>query len=138
VKPSTQADARRPTRCTGSALRRTDGAVLPFRGKEDAMKDEHFESVLRRDGFVEVERRNMPPGMIVAEHAHPFDVRALVLNGEITLTVDGVEYSYREGDIFVLPAGHRHAEAVGPAGVDYLVGRRRAAVTPTNDPSRTS
>lgn len=87
------------------------------------MKDADFEFTLRRDGFA-VERRSMPPQMVVAEHAHPFDVRALVLNGEITLTVEGVEYAYREGDIFVLPAGHRHAEAVGPAGVDYLVGRR--------------
>ncbi|HXU66564.1 MAG TPA: cupin domain-containing protein, partial [Casimicrobiaceae bacterium] len=67
------------------------------------------------------------------EHAHPFDVRALVLNGEITLTVEGVQYAYREGDIFVLPAGHRHAEAVGPAGVDYLVGRRPFAPGPTRD-----
>jgi hypothetical protein len=49
------------------------------------------------------------------------------------LTVEGVEYAYREGDIFVLPAGHRHAEAVGPAGVDYLVGRRSFAPGPTGD-----
>jgi len=96
------------------------------------MKDEQFESALRRDGF-DVERRSMPPLTVVAEHAHPFDVRALVLNGEITLTVEGVEYAYREGDIFVLPAGHRHAESVGPAGVDYLVGRRLLDATPTND-----
>jgi quercetin dioxygenase-like cupin family protein len=98
---------------------------------------ETFEAALRRDGF-DIGHQALAAGAVVAEHAHPFDVRALVLNGEITLTVDGVEYAYREGDIFVLPAGHRHAEAVGPAGVDYLVGRRRAAVTPTNDPSRTS
>ena len=96
------------------------------------MKEAHFESALLRDGF-DVERRSLPPQMRVAEHAHPYDVRALVLNGEITLTVEGVEYAYREGDLFVLPAGHRHAEAVGPAGVDYLVGRRRLDAQPTND-----
>jgi len=96
------------------------------------MKDAHFESALRRDGF-DVERRSLPPQTRVAEHAHPYDVRALVLNGEITLTVEGVEYAYREGDVFVLPAGHRHAEAVGPAGVDYLVGRRSPGATPTTD-----
>ena len=54
------------------------------------MKDAHFESALRRDGFA-VERQSMPPQTRVAEHAHPYDVRALVLNGEITLTVEGVE-----------------------------------------------
>ena len=96
------------------------------------MKDEQFELALRRDGF-DVRRDTMPPDTVVGEHAHPFDVRALVLNGEITLTVEGVQYAYREGDIFVLPAGHRHAEAVVPAGVDYLVGRRPFTSGPTRD-----
>ena len=40
------------------------------------------------------------------------------------------------GAAFVMPAGHRHAEAVGPDGVQYLVGRRNAPAT--NDESRTS
>ena len=98
------------------------------------MKEAQFESALHRDGF-DVERRSLPPCAVVAEHAHAFDVRALVLNGEITLTVEGVEYAYREGDIFVLPAGHRHAETVGPAGVDYLVGRRNLDASSTIDRS---
>jgi len=101
------------------------------------MKDEQFESALRRAGFDDIERKNLPPGTQVPEHEHPFDVRALVLVGEIRLTVEGDEYAYREGDIFVMPAGHRHAETVGPDGVDYLVGRRRMAPTPANNPSRT-
>lgn len=100
------------------------------------MKDEHFECALRRDGFDDIERKNLPPGMQVPEHAHPFDIRALVLEGEIRLTVEGDEYAYREGDIFVMPAGHRHAEAVGPDGVDYLVGRRKTPAL-ANDPLRT-
>jgi len=101
------------------------------------MKDEQFESALRRAGFDDIERKKLPAGTRVPEHAHPFDVRALVLDGEICLTVEGDEYAYREGDIFVMPAGHRHAEAVGPGGVDYLVGRRRMTPAPANNPSRT-
>jgi quercetin dioxygenase-like cupin family protein len=87
------------------------------------MKEAHFEFALRRDGFA-VERKVVPAQTRVSDHAHPFDVRALVLNGEITLTVEEIEHTYREGDIFVVPAGHRHAEAVGPEGVEYVVGRR--------------
>jgi uncharacterized cupin superfamily protein len=98
--------------------------------------DGDFESVLRRDGFDDIQRKSLPGGILVAEHAHPFDVRALVLDGEITLTIEGIAHAFREGDIFVMPAGHRHAESIGPAGVDYLVGRRHARVDPTNDPSR--
>jgi len=44
-----------------------------------------------------------------------------------------IEQAFREGDIFVMPAGHRHAEAVGPAGVAYLVGRRHGRADSTND-----
>lgn len=94
------------------------------------MRDEDFQVALRRDGF-EVLDNKLPPGMVVPEHALPFDVRALVLDGEITITVEGIEYAYREGDIFVVPAGHRHGEAVGDAGVHYLVGRRSAPAAPT-------
>ena len=93
------------------------------------MDHEHFETALRRDGFDEVARVSYPAGTVNAEHAHPYDVRALVLDGEITLTLEDVDYAYREGDIFVLPAGHRHAETVGPDGVAYLVGRRHAAAS---------
>jgi quercetin dioxygenase-like cupin family protein len=87
------------------------------------LKEAHFEFALRRDGFT-VERKTVAPSTCAAEHAHPFDVRALILNGEITLTVEGIDYTYRVGDIFVMPAGHRHAETVGPEGVEYVVGRR--------------
>ena len=93
------------------------------------LKDAHFEFALRRDGFT-VERKTLAPNARTTEHAHPFDVRALVLNGDITLTVEGIDYAYRAGDIFVMPAGHMHAEAVGPEGVQYLVGRR----APVHDP----
>ena len=89
------------------------------------LKEAHFEFALRREGFA-VERKSIPPHTVAAEHAHPFDVRALVVSGEIALTADGVEQVYREGDIFVMPAGHAHREAVGPAGVEYIVGRRAA------------
>ena len=89
------------------------------------MKDVYFESALRRDGFA-VDRRVLPPGTVVGEHAEAFDVRALVMNGEITLTFDGQEHAYREGDIFIMPAGRAHMETVGAAGVEYVVGHRRA------------
>ena len=98
------------------------------------LKEAHFEFALRREGFA-VERKVQPPQRCVPEHAHPFDVRALVLNGEITLTVEGIDSTYRVGDIFVMPAGHRHAETVGPEGVEYLLGRR-AIDTSRTDPAR--
>jgi quercetin dioxygenase-like cupin family protein len=85
-----------------------------------------FELALHQDGFNEVLTRELPAGFATAEHSHPFDVRALVLAGEITLTVDGLGRAYSEGDVFVMPAGRRHGETVGSAGVHYVAGRRVA------------
>jgi quercetin dioxygenase-like cupin family protein len=101
------------------------------------LQHETFETALRRDGF-DIGRQVLPAGSAVGEHAHPFDVRALVLSGEITLTFAGENYAFRAGDIFVMPAGQRHAETVGAEGVNYLVGRRRTTPQVTQDESRTS
>ena len=101
------------------------------------LQHETFETALRRDGF-DIGHQTLAAGAVVAEHAHPFDVRALVLSGDITLTIAGEDYAFREGDIFVMPAGQPHAEAVGPEGVKYLVGRRRITTQATHDETRTS
>ena len=84
-----------------------------------------FESALVRDKF-EVKTNSLPASHLTTEHTHPFEVRALVTAGEITLTVAGTASAYREGDVFALPTNCPHAEAVGPEGVSYLVGRRYA------------
>ena len=101
------------------------------------LQHETFATALRRAGF-DIGQQALPAGAVVAEHAHPFDVRALVLSGDITLTIAGEDYAFREGDIFVMPAGQRHAETVGAEGVNYLVGRRRITAQPTHEESRTS
>ena len=86
-----------------------------------------FEARLRAEGFPEIRTNNMPPHCHNAEHSHPFDVLALVLEGDITLTVDGSRRTYREGDEFAMKAGCKHVEDVGPQGVKYLVGRKPVA-----------
>jgi quercetin dioxygenase-like cupin family protein len=89
------------------------------------MNTETFEAELRRDGFTEIDTRSLPPGQINPAHSHPFGVKALVLEGEITLTVDGADRTYRGGDVFTMANGCEHAEHVSQAGVSYLVGRKR-------------
>jgi quercetin dioxygenase-like cupin family protein len=88
-------------------------------------KPADFEARLRREGYGEVVTAEMKPGERRAEHAHDYEVEALVLDGEITLACDGEERSYRAGDIFRMAAGRPHEERVGEKGVRYLVGRRR-------------
>lgn len=90
----------------------------------ETMTQQAFMSALQADGFNEAETRSLPAGQAGGEHEHPFDVRALVLAGEISMIVAGKATAYRTGDIFTMASGCRHAEAVGAEGVKYLVGRR--------------
>ncbi len=92
-----------------------------------AIPTETFAAALRTDGFGDGETKALTPGRMVPEHQHPFDVRALVLAGEITLTVEGRATAYRAGEVFTMAGGCRHAETVGAEGVEYLVGRRHPA-----------
>lgn len=92
------------------------------------MNKKEFEQGLARDGFAPPEPKTLAPGFAAPDHTHPFDVRALVTEGEMRLTVNGVQTAYGPGDIFVMPAGTVHAEAVGAAGTTYLAGRRHHAV----------
>ena len=87
------------------------------------MQREAFEAELRQGGYVPDETQ-LPAGKTTTPHAHEFDVRALVLAGEITLTCRGERRTYRLGDQFSMTAGDSHEEAVGPEGVRYVFGRR--------------
>ena len=89
------------------------------------MKQADFEARLRREGYREVVTAEMKPREHRAEHAHDYEVEALILDGEITLACGGEERTYRAGDIFRMAAGRPHEERVGDTGVRYLVGRRR-------------
>ena len=83
-----------------------------------------FEKLLKDEGYPEIDVSEKEPNGSFAEHAHHFDVAALVLDGEITIGVGGEARTYRAGDQFRMAAGCMHTEDVGPAGVRYLVGRR--------------
>ena len=83
-----------------------------------------FETELHAQGYREIVDRQMQPGQINSEHAHEFDARLLVLEGEMAVAFDGEERTYRAGDSFAVSAGRRHTERSGPEGVRYLAGRR--------------
>ena len=93
------------------------------------MKTQSFEDDLKHDGFADIETKSVESNKRVGEHSHPFDVRAKVLAGEITLTCAGVSRIYRTGDVFSMEAGCAHAEQCGPGGVTYTVGRKHKAAS---------
>ena len=91
------------------------------------MNQVEFEAALRREGFDVIGIKELGTAAPNKSHGHPFDAKALILEGEITLTVDGVETAYRQGSVFYVPAGCVHQETVPTGGVRYLFGKRYLA-----------
>jgi len=83
-----------------------------------------FETKLRADGFQEIVASQAAPNATTSPHAHPFDVRALVLSGGLTLSWNGQSRRYGPGEIFEMTAGCEHSERHGTEGGEYLIGRR--------------
>ena len=87
------------------------------------MQRDAFIRSLAEEGFPEPVFVTREAGE-VEEHAHPFEAKALVVEGEIRIRAGGEERRYGVGDVFHLRANERHTERYGPDGVQYLVGRR--------------
>lgn len=88
------------------------------------MKQEEFLKILAEENFPE-------PTLVVRErpgflgsHSHPFEVKALVMDGQIDLIVDGLKRVYLPGDVFHLDFEQVHAERYGNQGVSYLASRK--------------
>ncbi|WP_428663812.1 cupin domain-containing protein [Reyranella sp.] len=87
------------------------------------MDQQAFETELKRDGY-DVMTNTTPGAKTNPEHSHPFDVRAMVLNGALTLNRDGQSQTFKPGEIFTMPRGCLHYESYGPEGAVVLLGRK--------------
>lgn len=87
------------------------------------MERETFIRMLAEEGFPEPVVVTREHGGM-DEHVHPFEAKALIVAGEITIRAGGVARLYRVGDVFHLAANLPHAERYGLQGVQYLVGRK--------------
>ena len=88
------------------------------------MDTTEFATAWQRDGYLEVETRQVLPNVSRAPHAHPFDARALIVAGELTLTWEGQTHTFRVGETFDMPASCVHSEQYGPEATTFLPGRR--------------
>jgi hypothetical protein len=84
-----------------------------------------FEARLRAQGFEEVLEKKYPALTVIDIHVHPFAPKALVVSGEMWLTVGGHTQHLVPGSTFELDPQVPHAERYGAAGTTYWVGRRK-------------
>lgn len=83
-----------------------------------------FEARLAREGYPDTLVRTLEPDTVIGLHSHPYDVLALVLDGEATIDCGSGPVTYRAGDVLSLAADVPHTEHYGPQGYTFLLGRR--------------
>ena len=88
------------------------------------MDRQTFETELARDGY-EIATNTTVGAKVNPEHSHPFDVRAMVIEGALTLTSEGQSRTYRAGETFAMTRGCLHSESYGAEGAVTLVGRKK-------------
>ncbi len=86
-----------------------------------------FESEALARGASEVLERKWESGRLVPPHSHPFDSDALVVQGEMWLTVGDQTRHLLAGDTFAIARGVEHSERYGEQGATFWVGRRTVA-----------
>ena len=87
---------------------------------------DEFKIAAQAEGFDEVLVREWAPGQELATHTHPFEVKALVVRGELALTCGGHTRRIVAGGGFELAREAPHAEHYGPQGATFWVARRHA------------
>lgn len=83
-----------------------------------------FQAEAIADGFDEVLERTWPAHEEVPFHTHPFELRVIVVRGEMWLTVDDETRHLQPGDTFALAHSAPHSERYGAEGAVYWVARR--------------
>lgn len=85
----------------------------------------NFRDAKLTQGFDEVVERVWLPGTVVPRHTHPFQASAIVVHGEMWLTIDGgAEQHLLPGEGFELTPNEPHQERYGANGATYWVARR--------------
>ena len=87
------------------------------------MTQEEFEQQMQEQGY-EIALVERPANGSLDLHTHPFEARALVLDGEITIVAEGRTQHCRAGELFQLDANIPHTEVYGPQGVRYVAARK--------------
>jgi quercetin dioxygenase-like cupin family protein len=88
------------------------------------MSETEFTKQLVREGFRHTYVWQDAPNTNYPEHTHATDTAHVILQGEMTLTIEGQTQTYRVGERRDVPAGTLHAARMGPAGCRYLIGER--------------
>jgi mannose-6-phosphate isomerase-like protein (cupin superfamily) len=64
------------------------------------------------------------PNALYADHTHERETAHVILDGEMTLTQEGVTRTFIAGERCDVPAGAVHSARMGPQGCRYVIGEK--------------
>ncbi len=88
------------------------------------MEEKDLAEQLLHEGYVHLYVWEDGPNVDYPEHQHRAESAHIILNGEMSMTMNGETKVYRAGERFDLPLGARHSAKTGPQGCRYLIGER--------------
>ena len=86
------------------------------------MNEKELENLLKGEGFSGIFIHTDAPDAYYPEHTHSGVTAHIVLQGEITVSSEGVTKTYRAGERFDVPRDAVHSARVGPSGCRYMIG----------------
>lgn len=93
-----------------------------------SMSLSEFEADALRAGFDDVVVREWQPGYTMAEHAHDYAVKALVVKGDLWVTCGDKVQRCQAGESFMLEPGETHSEGAGKQGATFWAARRQPKI----------
>ena len=94
------------------------------RDRITVMNEKELIAQLVGEGFSHTYVWEDVPNARYPDHTHGVETAHVILNGEMTLTMDGVTKTYNEGERCDVPANAVHSARMGPKGCRYLIGQR--------------
>jgi mannose-6-phosphate isomerase-like protein (cupin superfamily) len=88
------------------------------------MNEKELIEKLRAEGFGHTYVWQDGPDAFYPDHTHASETAHIILSGEMTLTMNGKDATYRVGDRCDVPAGAVHSARMGPQGCRYLIGEK--------------
>jgi quercetin dioxygenase-like cupin family protein len=88
------------------------------------MDETKFARTLEQEGFRHTYVWQDAPNASYPDHTHATETAHIILSGEMTLTMDGRNQTYRAGERCDVPAWALHSARMGPSGCRYLIGER--------------
>lgn len=88
------------------------------------MNADSFHRMVAAEGFSEPVLVEREANGFMDVHAHPFEAKALIVDGDIEIGLGNDSQRFQPGEVFHLSHEQPHWERYGPKGVLYLTARK--------------